>query len=492
MSLLLSASQLKTYGPLREGPRGENDGCPRKWWFEKIARLPRPGGVSYGIVFGNVLHPCLERWLEADATGRDKNGDPVDLYPEGWDTDWENGMTITEADRELIPRLVQEAIERGILQRIPGQKVEDSFVRPLIPEKEVYVTGRIDLVRECPPTIQDHKGTVSMRYALSKAKLKTDDQMLLYAKVLGDRLNLGDTDEIDLAHNVFKRHDERRPDEDLTLRQTPAKVTFLEAKVRWGEFKERAREMLKTSACREWSEVEVSVGDQCNAYGGCKFLGICTGRESALKYKRRVLRLAESQPLEKEKPMGAASLEEALGKKPKKPKKLKGDALIDKVEEMRKPPVPKAPVNAPAEGVKMGGTKAQEHFSAASLETNAEEIAPVKATVVKKKRKTKKKQVPLTLMRGVMPTKGVDPAFVISFETLMLKAVTEVGETPWEIFMAKNGFDRQDAMKRLGQKVAEAFAGYYVLVSETILTPEGKALLSSLEPHASRSFMRVG
>src|SRR6185369_11814492 len=93
--LTISASQIATW-----------DDCHRKWWLQRVAKLPEvPRGY---LIFGTVLHACLERWCSADAQGRvpdpvpeclkgQRSGDPVDVFPPGWETVEEKGhkQTVT-------------------------------------------------------------------------------------------------------------------------------------------------------------------------------------------------------------------------------------------------------------------------------------------------------------------------------------------------------------------------------------------------------------
>ena len=51
--------------------------CIRNWWFAYPQRMP---SIAKGdLDFGTVIHNVCERFLLADDTGRDKDGNPVDL-----------------------------------------------------------------------------------------------------------------------------------------------------------------------------------------------------------------------------------------------------------------------------------------------------------------------------------------------------------------------------------------------------------------------------
>lgn len=414
--MILSASQLKTYKL-----------CPRKWWFEKVEKLPRPTKAQYGTVFGKVLHNVLERWLEGDPSGRmPGTGEPIDLFPEGWEVDWETGEEVPPEDQALIKAHVELAIETGMLRRTADQKIEASFTVPLL--DDVMFTGRIDLLRKHPPTIEDHKGTKSMRYALSKAKLADDDQMLAYAKILGDQLGLQPEDKIHLAHNVFERTG------PCKQRKTEAVIEFKTALDRWEEFKTRAHDMIKHSQCKKHKEVKVDLGEQCNAYGGCRYLSICSGDETTTKFKRRVLRLAQPQ-----KEGSSVSLEEKLKAK----KRKKG-----------RPTPPTTGVNP---------------------ETNADEIAPVEEQVIPAKKEVE--PIPFTLYVGCAP----DNLPFLSFNSLFAEAI----ENP-SIYYAKNAFERRDRLCSVAEKVSRGLSHANLVVPAGPLVPDQAAFLAALEPYAAQ------
>ena len=274
----VSASQFKNY--IR---------CPRLWWLESVIKIPR-GQASYGIVFGNVLHDVLERWLKADGTGRGPDGKPVEIYPEGWDYDKQNNAKISQKDKEAIPNLVDQAVAEGLLKRHPARKVEEWIKAPLI--EGVEFVGKVDL--HLPFEIQDHKGTKDLRYALSEAKLSEDLQMRLYAACLYP------TDAVTVQHNVFART-EKYTGGKLKLPPSRVLLSPEQTSETWDECKELAEEMLSLKEAKlpssDWkdvSEPEGGMGDPCNAYGGCRFLGVCSGRESLTKLQKRLNRRNEN------------------------------------------------------------------------------------------------------------------------------------------------------------------------------------------------------
>ena len=190
--LTVSSSQLDTFHD-----------CRRKWWLEKVARLPRvPRGY---LTFGAVLHECLQRWASADAHGRvppvgesracrlvdrlevhgdesplllQRPGDPADVYPSGWETVEEKGRreTVTPNEAALIRRLVEQAVERGIVQRGDGRMLEREVRLPVI--EGVELVGFIDVfVPGSPPAIHDHKCVAAGTefYDLQHGRRRADD-----------------------------------------------------------------------------------------------------------------------------------------------------------------------------------------------------------------------------------------------------------------------------------------------------------------------------
>ena len=110
--------------------------CVRKNWMEKVARMP--------IIFagsttrGSILHEVCERWLEADDNDLDSEGNPVNLYPEGWHikTEKDQSKAISVEEQEWIKRSVQEAISKNHLIRYPDRVVEWEFLELLVPAEE--------------------------------------------------------------------------------------------------------------------------------------------------------------------------------------------------------------------------------------------------------------------------------------------------------------------------------------------------------------------
>lgn len=260
--------------------------CKRNWWFAYPQRLP---SIAKGdLDFGSVIHNVCERYLLADDTGRNEEGEPVELYPDGWDSveDKKGKRTIPPVNADLIKRLVKKAIEEGILERRPDRKVEQWFSRDLIPG--VKMVGKIDMI--LPGEIQDHKSTKAMKWAKSEKKdsphyLGDSLQMLDYAhEALVVAPNL---ETVRLRHNVFCK-DPAQP----IVRKVDVTVTRAVVMANWQRLKKVAWEMQVLTQqeipAAGWKDVP---GPQepgaCEAFGGCPYVRICGGVDTPERYAKR-------------------------------------------------------------------------------------------------------------------------------------------------------------------------------------------------------------
>lgn len=392
----ISASQIGTF-----------EDCPRFWWFERIMRLPQPPGPDH-FTFGTVLHAVNERYLSATDNGRvphlpvsvvgshstfDRAGDvwpegplagqpcgePVDLYPDGWETtverDGSRGKSVTPTEARLIKRLVAEAIELGILQRGDDTTVERKVYLPVI--DGVNLVGYIDVHRDANevrplPIIEDHKsyGKSSARFLKrsnsdSPNFLGADQQIRTYAWAISE---LDEHDgHVVVQHNQFPKFP-GQPVTSVSAVLTPRDIQ------EHGEYlRDVAGEMVRVSKIKKWDDVPGprDTGKCARWYGHeCPHAKICGRVESPEQHKVRVSRLLESHgdgpgldlPLQKPRPRGKANsggntlsiFDEAKKKKAAKAKR-RSKAGAAKAEAA----VPAADVNggeAPAEqGAAVGG-----------------------------------------------------------------------------------------------------------------------------------------
>lgn len=311
--LIMSASQFTTF-----------DSCNRKWWMQRVARLQEVPRQPDPFTFGDVLHAVLERYLEADELGRGPDGKPVDLYPEGWKrvvkrfgADKGQVREVTDTEAALIQRLVSTGIEQGIIERLPGRKIEDKVYRKVLDapaclrcdafgceecggkgyDSNVFLMGFIDMALRAE--VHDHKSSKSTRWLLGPKRLSNDPQMLTYAAELVLRaMEKGEPppETITLRHNQFVKD----PDAPV-VRKTITTVSRQKAESFWhSRIVPAAQQMLRVRRITEWHEVDgpAENSNACNAYGGCPYQSICSGQESIERYQARVKRRLEK--IEKE------------------------------------------------------------------------------------------------------------------------------------------------------------------------------------------------
>lgn len=272
--------------------------CIRKWWEERVRRLQKRGRQDQ-FIFGSVFHACVERFLLADDTGRDKKtGKPVDLFPDGWKSDFdpytgELAGTVSEEEAGIIKALVLKGIESGVLAPYPERQVEREIRVPLgkidAPNGPVTVSfmGFIDCASR--NMIVDHKTTSNMRYALSANKLAEDPQMTIYGKMWLDHLrSLGERhDTVVLRHNQFCKDAKK-----LQVRSTETTVSADYIEQMWvKQWMPTIEKMVRyRDTANKWSDMPepASGANACNKYGGCEYMNICGGRISEEQMQKRL------------------------------------------------------------------------------------------------------------------------------------------------------------------------------------------------------------
>jgi len=287
--------------------------CPRAWIFEKIWRLPRKP-IAAGP-FGDCLHDVAQRYAEADERGIDpRTGQEVDLFPDGWDAE------VSASDAELIRALIIQAIEKGVLRRLPNAVAELPFQYEAAQGASVMGFG--DYVAE--DGYEDHKTTKSFRYNKTKEELATNIQMLIGAAVVITRaLQQGvELKEVWLRHNYFLK-------DRVAPKVKPVETTVTADAVRkfWEEIVlpvtakmvDWKRKLAGTTA-EKWREIpKATSAGVCRAYGGCSFAAICGGKESPSEYSTRMER--EIKRIEQDNQERNAIMSDifATAKKRKKP-----------------------------------------------------------------------------------------------------------------------------------------------------------------------------
>jgi hypothetical protein len=349
--------------------------CPSKWGFERLFDLKEPGH-SYGMTFGTVLHSVLERYLSADDHGRDPlTLQPVDLYPPGWQWDLDSGRRIQRDHDGLIKRLVNQAVQKGVLVREPGREVEREFWHmiqapdPKTQEGGILVRGFKDL--EAPGKVGDHKSTKTFKYAKSPAKLQSDLQMGVYG---WEHVHTGRGQfPIQVEHYQYDWIDEK-------VKTTAASLTQAQAQAAFDRMLKTAREMqalylvkspFQLPAARDGAGAGPAA---CSAYGGCGYVSICS--KGTIEEFERVRRRLALLKLPKEVQDEATeesnmSLKKALGAK----KKLVMDEEPAAAAEEEAP----APATKKAPAKKTPWAEAEtEEEPAAETEAEAQVEAPAK------------------------------------------------------------------------------------------------------------------
>lgn len=306
--LVISASQL-----------GDFEDCERKWWLSRVAKLPSlPKGY---LIFGTVLHACLERWCSADEQGRvqwrdclpdgsareddplrgQQPGDPVEVFPPGWETVEERGqrLSVTPNEAALIRTLVEQAVERGLVQRGDGRVCEREVRLPVI--EGVELVGYIDVfipAGATAPQIQDYKsfGESGARYlyrsdADSPNYLGRNSQLLTYAAATS--IIDGWDGPVEVRHIQFpKFKDDKGP------RDAIAVIPMPDWAAHWEKIQASAARMLQLRDVKRWDDIPgPKVEDACQKYGGCAFRDICGLRSTLDGYRSRVERqIAADQP----------------------------------------------------------------------------------------------------------------------------------------------------------------------------------------------------
>lgn len=275
--------------------------CERKWFFERLERVPRTKLHSEATGFGTVLHSVIERYMLADDRGY-ADGEAVDLYPPGWhivreyNRDLKRELTY-ELPIELQDRLqslVQHGIESGVLLRLPRRKVEAEFWAPVVEASalSVYVMGYVDLLGE--DRIEDHKNIGRARYRKGKGSLQKDLQLLCYAKVLLEQRRakgLADPPKIWIAWNQFVREEDNLSARKIEVGLAPAKIdehweeVIVPAARKMGEIAAEYR----VNGSYDWKQLPVNT-NSCRKYGGCPLVPVCGNAVTLEVFKNRALK----------------------------------------------------------------------------------------------------------------------------------------------------------------------------------------------------------
>lgn len=475
----------------------------------------------------------------------------MDLYPPGWQYAEQDKAKVEPEEEDLIKSLVDKAISAGILQRRQGRRVEHKFTgvfdqAPGVFGAHLVVTGKIDLL-EPPDTVIDHKTTKEMRYALSEEKLRDDNQLLFYAKVLAD--DYPEQQTFKLAHINYAK-------DKAKIDRREVEVTRAEVDARFEVIRGLARDMqaLASQGLREdqWAQVPGALQghgsgpERCAfPYGkGCRYLSICARTEcgggsdadQVKSFRRRYLRLAGVEfPTEESVKMGLRDkLSKITGQAPAEPEKKDESiqVLLDQITELGqaqdkletlelkeglpmgpvvevKPETAKRKQRKPCsvcqQPIKAGedfaafGADGKKHLTCPTVSRMAQEVAVATVNALTDReidnrpdeevfQETINAPDPkLIVLRGCAITKEDvqtgSPLPLLSLTDVMDAALDIAGNTREEFYKA-DVWQRRDALKAIGQKIAERLGSAYVLARKDLDGDEA-ALVSAISPFAT-------
>ena len=227
----VSPSQIKTFRS-----------CPRKWWYEKVAKAPAP------------------RWSAATNLGTNIHTELENYYLHGH----EPQHPLIQPGRHLLP------------ERHEQIAVEIQLADPWLYAGAVLVTGFIDLVlpHTDPLQIVDWKSTSNiLKYGKTRSELATDVQMAIYAKWAQHKY---DVDEVTVAHVQFQTKG------DPLARRVEWEHTVDTVKPLWLSIESDVAEMSRCASLKTPEEVTPNLG-ACNDYGGCPYRGICPATKTGAR-----------------------------------------------------------------------------------------------------------------------------------------------------------------------------------------------------------------
>lgn len=222
----VSASQITTFRD-----------CPRKWYFEKVAGLTRPGTSATDL--GSAVHSVLEAYLR---------GEIASIEP----SDEVHAIALSGVEHLPTPH--------------PGLEVELSLADDMpLSDSPVPVLGFVDLIDHENNEIIDHKTSSSPRYTKTESELRGNVQLHLYARAYFERFP--ERDRVTLTHVYYgtKSRWSKRVSVVVT-REENARV--------WQGVKDTITQMVQASTAPNAGAVPACY-DECDKYGGCPFKGAC-------------------------------------------------------------------------------------------------------------------------------------------------------------------------------------------------------------------------
>lgn len=409
--------------------------CNRKWWLRYVKGIKKPQTAAQKR--GSVIHKHIENYLN------EKKLPEEDLYHPYLKA------AITAHDRDGALILPDPELDEN------RYLVEHKFTIPTAKGLPPWL-GYIDVLRTMPAVIGDFKTTSNLRYAKTPTELRTDPQMVSYAKFA---FNEDPIDELLLWHLYIETRSVKGvltpPKTKLPrTKYVPLTVTPEEIDDQWQEEIEEVAEMVKTAAKLSQHDVTPTT-TACGDYGGCEYqqecgLGDMPLSFSGKKQKAKKEFVAMSNVLDRLNKKIAAKGGKPVAKPAAKPAaktttesgKAKMPAFLAKKLDAAKAskgvPTGVVPPDAPERTTPVVSEEDVEAAEAATAAT--EEVIAAEEKPTKKKRKpradkgkSRKKKADTIEAAGEGPTVGYVPAtegFEIYVDCMLIKATDINGTKP--------------------------------------------------------------
>ena len=198
--------------------------------------------------------------------------------------------SIDPLEQATLKKLVHAAIEEGVLERIPGRRVEQEYKTEFdVAGTRIRFVAYLDM--EHPGGVHDHKNSISSRYFKSPNKLRKNRQILCYLYLLLNKIR-NEQPPSEWPEHLYARHNQFcRDPEKPQVRKTEVKIPVEEIEAAWEETMQIMAEMVENRKKKDWKDVPACpTVAGCHAFGGCPFLYICNKRETPQQYKTRLER----------------------------------------------------------------------------------------------------------------------------------------------------------------------------------------------------------
>ena len=449
--LQISASQLGTFKL-----------CPRKWWFEKVAKLPRQPKPQFD--YGTTLHECCERVVLGE-----------DPFSAGWDSKlWGNDPPPEEQARQ-IRHFVEEAVKDGVI--FEGQGTVEGKIRvPVLDRDETPNGQRVDLIGyvdlRLPNGVRDYKTTKSSRYVKSskpgtKSYLGDDLQCLVYGYEWF--LENPEADEVYLEHLTFVKETGGRKNPNCVVPKDRV-LGHWEQEVRG-----TALQMLEIREAEKWEDIpDPEDSGACFAFGGCERREICAGVCTQEEYRRNKeklwdrdwttdpssQRIHSSETNDQEKKMGSLSDRVAARRNAGSPKSFSG--------KWAKP--------ADAAGIDQPPAPPEPEKEVPSQPGNVTELFP---------KKPGKPAKSFDLFINVLFSQTVGRGEVVDLNQIHYRLAKALEEKTGKAYYEMDAFKRRDliASAARGPAIQEQLRGMTIVVLDP--GPDLKALVEALKPLAN-------